>query len=226
MTVIFAGAFEDCAIIGADTRRADQVSGRTAGEFHKLVECNRQVSAAKAGYGPDADCIWEVVNAHPRRQDLTSDDVADLLRNEGLPVYQRCVERALSIGEPDPGLYILVAGISRDGHYKIHALNFGLGDYVHAVGPGQVFCYGPKVECNDFARQSLRGMLSSGDRSLFAPIDKWAAEIARQCNDWAPNFVDFPVDVNLIIKGQPTLSRSIGRSPLSDPVLLRRIVPH
>ncbi|MQW73643.1 hypothetical protein GHK50_33620 [Sinorhizobium medicae] len=224
MTVIFAGAFDDCAVIGADTRRADQVTGRTAGEFHKIVECNGKVSAAKAGYGPDADGIWEVVKSHPRRDHLTSDDVAELLRAEGTSLYQRCLSRARAIGERDPGLYVLVAGVGRDGAYKIHALNFGLNDFVDFAGPGRVLCYGPRVECNDFAFNALKSMLSLDETSLRAPVDRWAVEVTRQCNEWAPNFVDFPVSVNLVV-AEGTVSRSLGRNNTLDPLFNRRIAP-
>ncbi|WP_457660889.1 hypothetical protein [Sinorhizobium medicae] len=222
MTMIVAGAFADCAFIAADRKRADMLTGKDAGSHPKIVEINASVFASKAGYGPDADDIWEPVLTHPDRERLRVEEAAQLVETSGREVYKRCI--SLFAGMPNPGLHVLIAGAGRETDYRVHAINFGNRQSVGHSGP-IVFAFGGmRSDTNEHVKELLMSSLQKSGSFHFVQLDEFVGEVMDLGVEWAPNFVGYPADLRVVVIGDDPFSCTIEPGRTNDRHLRRRVL--
>jgi hypothetical protein len=224
MTVIFAGAFEDCVVVGADQLRHDHYTKEPAGFTCKVRQVNEQVWGAKGGFGPLADPIWEELLQIPNVESLSVDEVAAYVRSRGKVIYEECLAAHVPPGVRNPGLYFVFAGFNSQGQNAVHWLNFQLEDFNSAVGPGKTVAFGPDVSVHDNATDQLRSLVTPSGKYLVAPLDAWAIGVTKYSRGFAPHAIGFPTDLVVIVKGRTAKRRLLQEDSGLDPAFRRRIV--
>lgn len=127
MTIIFAAALADAAILGSDGRRSNLTTGQVEA-FDKTLQISPTIAAAKFGYGgPEADVVWERVRNLPP---LDLEDIEGLLpkiQPLGAAVYEQ--QRALfaAHGQPDWGMTLIFASYDERGA-GIHWIDYRDGE--------------------------------------------------------------------------------------------------
>ncbi|MVA24556.1 hypothetical protein V6582_05920 [Agrobacterium vitis] len=224
MTVIFAGAFEDCAVIGGDQLRHEYFTLQPAGFASKVRRINDRVWGAKAGYGPTADRLWDDLTGLPGVEDMCIEELAAHTRTLGSKVYQGCLA-LLPVGAKDPGLYLFLAGVNANGLSSVHWLNFQLGDFGSAIGPGKAFAFGPDPSVHTQATALLQVQLTTQGRFAVAALDTWAISLTKYARQLAAHAVGFPTDLVLIIKDSPVKRCLLEEASPSDPAFTRCLFP-
>ncbi|MUZ66361.1 hypothetical protein [Agrobacterium vitis] len=224
MTIIFAGAFEDCAVIGGDQLRHDQLTRQPAGFASKVRRINDRVWGAKAGYGPTADRLWDDLAVLPGVEEMCIEELAVHTRTLGSSVYQGCLA-SLPVGAKDPGLCLFLAGVNANGLNAVHWLNFQLGDFGSEIGPGKAFAFGPDPSVHTQATALLQGLLTTQGRFEVAALDAWAISLTKYARQLATHAVGFPTDLVLIIRDSPVRRCLLEEASPLDPAFTRRLIP-
>lgn len=198
MTVIFAGAFNDCVFVGADTRQHRVVSNLPEnGEFRKIHRINQRVIAAKGGYAGTND-LWSKIEAIPDSESSGPEAIAAELRRLAKVEYEWWRDIANRNKIEDQGLYILVAGWELDGTASIHWINFKEDDFGFANGPGKWVAYGPTPDVNNEANILMHACMTRGVNSFHASLDRFAIDLVQKYTTNHSEKVGFPVNLALI----------------------------
>ena len=188
MSVIFAAGLDGMVVIGADSRSHNQVTGERSADTIKVRPINSKVYAAKAGYGPDAENVWTELNDTLGIESKSPREVAKLLRVIGSITYKRCKNRASSMGQIDPGLFMIVAGLTADGDSEVHYLNFQLDEFLEL----ECTAFGP-----DHAHHAAVKLFAECDDAS-VDINGWARKLVDRCVEKAPHAIGYPVHLHLI----------------------------
>lgn len=127
MTVIFAAALSDCAVIGADSKSTDVEAG-VAWSIDKIRKVSSRIAAAKFGYGgPEGNRIWTELLALPEE---VRQDVAQMLpaaKRIGQPIYEERRKTFSELGLGDYGITLLFASFDVSLGSGIHWIDFKNG---------------------------------------------------------------------------------------------------
>lgn len=198
MTIIMGMTLHGAAVIAADTLRHNAINNAAAGNSDKTRKISERVIAAKGGYGPDADPIWNQVS-NSGVDGAGPTEVARRIRHFGEPIYEMCKRKAEGLRTPDPGLFFLVAGLEDDGSPSIHWLNFSLKDFGGTSTIGCPLAFASRPEANANASQHARRLLKTGkDGRSFLQVDTWARDLAQQERVFAPHAIGFPLILRLV----------------------------
>lgn len=195
MGITFLGG----AAVASDTLRHNQFNHEAMGQGQKYFLVNPRVVVVKAGYGPDADVLWDILRTEPNIDLADSLSVFAILQEKGSVVYENCREMAIAMGAADPGLYLIVAGLSNDGVSSVHCLNFGLQDFNSWCEPGIPLVYASRFGANDHAKQlALSEISRDRENRYFLQLDNWAQAVTMAERTFAPHAIDFPVDLVIV----------------------------
>ncbi|APH71410.1 Ntn hydrolase family protein [Aquibium oceanicum] len=208
MTVIFAAKYSGGVVVGADSRAHDHVTGHASANRMKLHQLNDRVFAAKAGYGPDADAIWQQFYELPDHEKLSVDAAGYQIRKMGAQTYVKCNARAKELGVIDPGLFILVAGLDSGLSPKIIYLNFKLGEYLDSL---TCTAFGP-IDTHGAANRILHEECVAGNGTI--AMDHWAKRLTTECQVVAPHAIGYPLEMAFI---EASGFERVTISSLSDP---------
>lgn len=188
MTVIFGATYDGGVVIGADSLGHDDETREPFPGRVKVHRVNDLVYGAKAGYGPDADDIWEELRNVAAVQSMGPSEIADHAHRLGLPIYHRCQLRAKSLGRSDVGLYMLIAGMDIQKVPHLHYLNFKTGEFL-------------ELECSAFGpsnTHSLANELLEEEKETELDITNWATKLVDRCIASAPHAIGYPVHLYMI----------------------------
>jgi hypothetical protein len=197
MTVIMGATFRGGAAVGADSLRHNAMNLGHAGNTNKTVTLNCRTVAAKAGYGPDADGIWQTL----RETDIDEIGPAEIsrrLRGIGADVYARCLEKARALGAVDAGLYLIVAGTEKGGQPALHWLNFQLQDFGHTNEVGRALAFASRPEANVNAWNHVARLVRNTGAGATMQLDTWARNLVIDEQKYAPHAIGFPVNLRAV----------------------------
>ena len=181
MTILYAAALQDAAILGSDGRRTNIGAGLIE-TFDKTVHISPAIAAAKFGYGgPDADVIWD------RIKQLSPSDLEDIeallpkARLLGEGVYRQQRTHFAMNGQPDWGMTLIFASYDDRGaglHWIDYRDNHGLAvsawrrDYAREI----VIAKGP-VGADEVARVAVASNAGSSAIPVSLAPRQWAKDV-------------------------------------------------
>lgn len=207
MTVLFAAAFKDCAIIGADSTRTDLSWGDWT------VDKTRQISpgivAAKFGYsGPMADMIWDEIDRLPMSEKASISTLLARSVEICRPVYEERRKSFEAEGKGDYGLTLLFATWSNEDGSGIHWIDFKMGNgvpyshYYRTSGPG-IIGQGPEN-----AQSALNATYQASVVENSVDADLWAVRYIQTCREFSDVRLGCPANLR-IVSSSGTVCRSV-----------------
>ncbi|WP_293965960.1 hypothetical protein [Sphingomonas sp.] len=191
MTLIFGTTFVGGAIVGADQKRHLSRSKLDAGRGKKTVVLSRYAAVAKAGIGPHADFIYDLVRDELNGREASAQEVADLLERFSPDVLKKCWADGY---EKDTPMNFIVAGLT-DGVPTIHSYQAAIAKRTDDEGPGKTLAMGMRPETNDRAYDLVSlHMRRVHDKSML-DVGRWAASIIADEQIDHKYAVDYPLDI-------------------------------
>lgn len=197
MTVIMGVTFRGGAAVAADSLRHNAMDLGNAGNADKTVTINCRTVAAKAGYGPDADGIWQTLR-ETSIEDVGPAEISRRLRAIGTTVYAQCLQKARALGADDPGIYLIVAGTELDGRPALHWLNFELQDFGHTNQVGCPIAFASRPEANANAFNHAARLVRNTEAGASMQLDTWARDLVADEQKYARHAIGFPVNLRAV----------------------------
>ena len=198
MTIIMGLTYIGGAVIAADTLRHDAIDGLPAGKTDKTRVLSSRIVGAKAGFGPDADWVWDEVISSGIST-IGPAEVASRLKVIGKAAYSQCKQESDRLWVEDPGLYFLIAGLEPDNKPSIHWLNFKLDDFGGTQEIGCALSFGSRpATCENGVNHAKRLLHTKGDSELFLPCDTWVRNFTADERRYAQHAIGFPVNLNIV----------------------------
>ena len=225
MTVTFAGAFVDCAAIGADTLGHDAKDPETQQRRRKIYRLNKRVVMAKGGYGPEADGVFHDMLSWPDIDGAGPSEAAAQIQKTGKRIYEHCKQLADINGVDDPGLYLLVAGREESGAFSIHWLDFKKENFGSDTGPGKCIAIGPDPDLPSVATRLIGENAEIEPPFVVGALDQWAIDLTNHCKKKADHAIGFPVELFFVNSDGVEGVFEIKESDEPQAQFRRRIVP-
>jgi hypothetical protein len=191
MTVIFGTTFVGGAVVGADQKRHYSDTKLDAGRVKKTVVLSRFAVATKAGIGPDADYIYDLVRAEIDGRDAGAHEVADIIERLAPEVLTKCRANGTPTDTP---LQFVVAGLTGDIP-TIHAIQTNIPARTDAKGPGKPMAFGMRHETNE---RAVELVYPNSQRVFGRPmldVGRWAAAMIADEQIEHNYAVDYPLDI-------------------------------
>lgn len=212
MTIIFGGAFRDCAVIGCDSLR---VNLETEERFtiDKTEKISDAIAGARFGYsGPSADHLWDQIKS----LDLgTRSDISLLLPKAaelGRPIYEERRSFFEACGKGDYGLTLMFASFDPSRGSGIHWIDFKMDQGM----PGSRW----RTEGAGVVAQGPDGSQQVATRAIEANLAGIAGTMNVNLDAWVFNCVAEATKLDPTTVGPPAYYRTVGIHGVSDPKLV------
>jgi hypothetical protein len=215
MSLIFAAAFSDCAVVAGDGLRRVAASDERLDNIDKTYEVSPGILAAKMGYGGVTDAIWGEVEAQPANVRNNIDALLAFVSRTSRPMYEYCLAHALAEGHGDYGLMFIFASWDARGA-GVHWIDHRSGMEPTSCWRRQsdsplVVASGPDG-CQQIASTTLLQGFQRAPSGRVA-VDTWVTETVTQMSTTHPVEVGFPATMRRCCQGGAESRALLSFSP-------------